>query len=213
MPGSSTIQDQSIGRWLPIAIGAAFFAVLFAVWPRPIQEMPLHVYLTEAETVRFDGPSLTAEAQKAFEAEFSEARFFSAFAMAPNGRWGWAIDRHSVASARREALAWCGGWGAWGCVVVAERRPVGYRGEEAVQTLSEAAIEVGRRTPPERGMPVVWGISSDGSWYVDQPPEATEDEAARARQVCQQFVVGFRSPLFPSRRCVAGMGPVVLIDG
>ncbi|MEO0693240.1 MAG: hypothetical protein AAFY90_10245, partial [Pseudomonadota bacterium] len=211
MPITSTRKDDRRRLWVSMAVAAAVGAWLFTVWPRPVHEVPLHIYLTEAETVRFDGPALPAGAQADWDRQFADARFFAAFAVSDGGRWGWALDRHSVAAARAEALAWCNGWALRGCAVVAERRPVGYRADDLAHSLSERAVDMGRNARPERGVPVVWAISSDGSWYADQPAEVTVAAAARARQICQQFATGLRAPFFPSRRCVAGIGPLVLI--
>jgi hypothetical protein len=101
----------------------------------------------------------------AYAMDFGTLGFYAAFATASDGRYGWSTERHDMADARTEALAWCNDGGD-GCRVIAEIWPAGDRRVDGVVTLSHWAVVHGAPDQLPVGRDVWVALGSDGSWHV-----------------------------------------------
>ncbi len=110
------------------------------------------------------GQPLSQIAQEAFDRDFAASTYFSAFALAKAGGFGYAIGANSLGAARDMALQRCLTENA-NCVIVAEIVPERYvppaPGEIFLRT--EAADFFNNPSPDVNNMRSM-AISEDGSW-------------------------------------------------
>lgn len=147
-----------MGAYVVVVAGAALQS-------ERVETVVFHAPFAAPEVVQ-TGPIPSGEyAALTYEIDFGARGFYAAFAAAPDGRYGWSTERHDMADARAEAIAWCND-GGQGCVVVGEIWPKGDRRVDGVVSLSHWAIAHGvtDEVPTDRD---VWvALGSDGSWHV-----------------------------------------------
>jgi hypothetical protein len=86
-----------------------------------------------------------------------------AFALSPNGAWGWAAAQESVEAAETRALEICGRWDPKGCRIYARDLDIVWRGREApAARLPDLALAAG----------ATWSLSTDSRFLWHGPRAA-----------------------------------------
>lgn len=107
-------------------------------------------------------PHLAAEGRADY-ARFLEQATPRAFALSPNGAWGWAAAQVDIATTEARALALCAQWGGSGCRVYARDLAVIWPGRES--RISEAPAQ-----PIQAG--AGWALVPDGRFLWQGPMAA-----------------------------------------
>lgn len=152
-----------VARYMVGAYVAVVAAAALQV--EPVETVVFHAPFVVPELVQTGPIPSSTYGSLAYEIDFAARGFYAAFAAAPDGRYGWSTERHDMADARAEALAWCNEGGA-GCVVVGEIWPEGDRRVDGVVSLSHWAIAHGVADQVPTGRDVWVALGSDGSWHV-----------------------------------------------
>jgi hypothetical protein len=135
-------------------------------------------YSGPGEVIRLRPFKLSGEALSEFNGTFTELGYFGAFAISPDGGYGYATSAGTLAAAREIAMAQCAALNQ-GCEIVAEYIPAGYvePGSSDI-TLSREMTE--NYTAPDRGSFVAMAASEDGGWAMgwDYPSQAEANDYA-----------------------------------
>ena len=149
-----------------------------------------------AERVIFYGPSgellmltnqrLSEAAQQVFDQEFRAATYFSAFAYAKGGGWGYVTSTNSLDSARAIAMGECLSSNDT-CRIIAEIVPAGYRDLQPGDITMAPEVSDLYRDPAEVGATsnVAMAISEDGAYAMSWGYGTLAESEAQAMQDCR----------------------------
>ena len=124
-------------------------------------------------------------AQQAFDQEFRSSTYFSAFAYAKGGGWGYVTTTNSLESARAIAMGECMASNA-NCRVVAEIVPAGYRALQPGDVTMAPEVADLFRNPAGVGATynVAMAISEDGAYAMTWGYGSMAESEAQAMQDC-----------------------------
>ena len=124
-------------------------------------------------------------AQQAFDQEFRSSTYFSAFAYAKGGGWGYVTTTNSLESARAIAMGECMASNA-NCRVVAEIVPAGYRALQPGDVTMAPEVADLYRNPAGVGATynVAMAISEDGAYAMTWGYGSMAESEAQAMQDC-----------------------------
>ncbi|WP_054009001.1 hypothetical protein [Cypionkella psychrotolerans] len=123
------------------------------------------------------------EAVRVSYQSFLNQRFFAAFAIGSEGRYGWVGGRHSREIAHFGALERCG----TGCVIFLENLPNHYQPDLAGRSVAQKVVDKLDLTPEAAVQPRYYALAANGAWAI----EGQQDEGRLATwsvvQRCNNF--------------------------
>ena len=166
---------------------------LWWVWPSAIAA-PMQVYAgSDAQPVvvvvkpKADMPPLGDEAMRALAVDLPQTRYFGAFAVGPDGQFGWVGNRHDIESARAGALSRCGP----ACEIALELYPAGYEaagsGRPVSVKLADAIAARGDIGPQSA---VYYALAPNGSWALQKTDETGLLAPLQVLNRCRSFLRG-----------------------
>lgn len=189
----------------------AVVALGWAVWPHATAAR-LQVFAGSDVQLRIVGvktlaevPALSPEAGAALYSEMSSAPYFAAFAVGPEGRFGWVGKRHDIATARRGALSRCGS----DCTVIIEHYPANYtEPQDALRSVSvHVADRIAQRDDLNAGRSVYYALAGNGSWALQNTKESGPWAGYQVYRRCQVFLHETQ----PQADCTLFYGPVAVM--
>ncbi|SHI84856.1 hypothetical protein [Wenxinia saemankumensis] len=197
-----TTRDRR-GHGAALALLAALLPAISAAQDAVPSERAI-VYPPSGELRILSGLTLSPEAQDAFDQQFRANTYFSAFAYAKNGGWGYATTGNSLEGARAVAIAECENAND-DCILIAEIVPRGYRDPQPGDVTMTPAVYTYLFDPdaagaPE-GAPRAFAVGPDGAYALvwGQPSQEAANRAALAD--CNGYV-RTEPPGLPPLPCV-----------
>lgn len=189
-------------RLVKVRILAAMLLAVLAwwwLWPHAIAA-PMLVYAgSDAQPVvivvkpKADMPPLGDEAMRALAVDLPQTRYFGAFAVGPEARFGWVGNRHGIENARAGALSRCG----TGCEIALELYPAGYEAAGSGRPVSvKLADKIAARSDLGPDSAVYYALAPNGSWALQKVGET-----------------GLLAPLQVLNRCRSFLRGVALLEG
>lgn len=181
---TSILLAASFGLGAPPAADRGPEALIPAQFDTPARSVVL--YPPDSTLIRHSGQRLSDVAQQAWEDSFAKTSFFSAFAYAKSGGYGFATTANSPDAARAIALAQCHSLNDQ-CRVIAEIHPAGYKdpapGEVTV------SIEVGGYYRDAQALPRfrALAVSADGAYSTAWGYPTQAEAEARALVDCEGY--------------------------
>ena len=150
----------------------------------PFQRIVL--YPGSGELRMLSNQRLSDAAQQAFDQEFRPSTYFSAFAYAKGGGWGYVTTTNSLDSARAIAMGECMASND-NCRILAEIVPAGYRDLAPGDITLAPEVADLYRNPASVGATfnVAMAISEDGAYAMSWGYETLAESEARAMQDCR----------------------------
>ena len=143
------------------------------------------VYPGSGELRMLTNVTMSREAQEAFDQNFRSATYFSAFAYAKGGGWGYVTTTNSLDSARSIAMGECLTSND-NCRLVAEIVPAGYRDLQPGDITMAPEVAELYRNPASVGATnnVAMAISEDGAYAMSWGYQSLAESEAQAMQDC-----------------------------
>lgn len=165
------------------------------LWADGAQTLWLHDPATVDLQERAEGVPSSERASQAYARFIAEMTFIGAFAVAPDGGFGWSTGRLTLENARDAALAHCREQ-ARGCVIVAEVAPRGLTDVTGLVASVDLLIRIAdlMDKAPHHGLAVA--PSGAVGWSFGLPDQASADQ--RALAYCRENLSG---PVTPSTSC------------
>lgn len=193
-------------RVLIYLTSAVITACAVYMWSvRPVS-MPLILYGNAVETILYSDVVLPDDTQKTYDQKFAKAKYFAAFAIAPDGRRGWAAGRHGPKDARAAALDFCN-HGREGCEIYAELLPKGYDASINGVTVSQRALVGMKKYAPYEGS-IEYALGETGAWAVQSSRDWSALAWLSVKWRCDTLSAKKTRPIFvPHGTCQAYTGP------
>jgi hypothetical protein len=161
------------------------------------------LYDGEGELVWLSQRKLSGDAATEFNGNFQAYGYFGAFAMSPDGGYGYAGGTGTIEAARDIAMAQCSNLNT-GCEIIAEIIPAGFTGT-GPQDITLSYDATVNYTAPDRGGFKAMAISEDGAFSMgwDYPSQAEVNAYVLSDCEAQRMVI--EAPLRPM--------PCILLPG
>ena len=195
-------------RWAAAAIALVGFG-LWAYYPQA-KAVPLLAYDHGTAylviTPLPEGLKPGHAAIKASYLEFPNHDFFAAFAIGPEGRYGWVGERHSRETARFGAVERCGP----DCVIFLENLPRHYKIDQPGRSVAQKVVDKLDLTPKANSQPRYYALAPNGAWAMEKPQDKGHFTAWNVVQRCNDFAYPGKLVPVLVNGCVLFYGPVVI---
>lgn len=181
-----------MARILAGLIGVA--ALGWWLWPHAVAA-PMRIYAgSDAQPLvvvvkpQADMPPLGGdEARRALAVDLPQTRYFGAFAVGPDGQFGWVGNRHGINNARAGALSRCGP----ACEIALELYPAGYDAAGVGRAVSvKLADAIAARQDLGPASAVYYAVAPNGSWALQQADETGLLAPLQVLSRCRSFLRG-----------------------
>lgn len=160
------------------------------------QEVPGKTYVTRARLILTGDVPKTGEAGAAYQTLLDNSAYHAAFAVGPDGAFGWADNYARQMDADVAALNWCGDEA---CRVVAQVAPQDVV-EIAGQPLSKSAATGAEMYGGKPGFKAL-ALSNLGDWGMAWGEESRQAAEANALAECRSCLTSDMPEGLPTGRC------------
>lgn len=193
-------------RILIYLTSAIITACAVYIWSvRPIS-MPVILYGDEVEIVVHSPKFLPAGTRNYYNRKIAKPKYYAAFAIGSNERYGWSGSKNSPADARATALAYCN-HGGEGCEIYAELRPKGYNPKHHGMTVAQKGTRVFKRFGTRDGV-FEYALSETGSWAIRSSEDWTVLPSLWVKRRCDGYAVASLPLHVPHGVCQAYIGRI-----
>lgn len=174
-------------RNLVIALGAVGVCASIVVGNMiEVQAMPTVRYVSAAEIIVVGDVPKTGAAARDYRALVEDANYHAAFAMNPEGGYGWSDNYATQSDADATALEWCGDEGD-GCTIILRIMP-----EEVIEIDGQPLSKTAALGAEEyQGMPgrKALALSDLGDWGATWSSRSRTAAEAEALAICTSYLV------------------------
>lgn len=199
---------RNVKRWIAGVIAVVAIG-WWAYYPQA-KAAPLLAYSFDASTLNITplpgGLKPGNEAVKASFLSFPNQKFFAAFAIGPEGQYGWVGGRHDRETARIGALSRCGP----GCAIFLENLPEHYQPDLAGRSVAQRVVDKLDLTQGATAQARYYALAPNGAWAMQRPQDEGYFTAWRVLQRCNSFAYPDRLIPVLVNGCALFYGPVVV---